>query len=83
MDGLGWKPVDLVLGGMLTAGLAFGVYRFGNHSLNFHLLKTNDLSEKCSLSNNIEHGIAIATKNSELEIPVFSMVSPIQAFPLS
>ena len=71
MEVLGWKPLDLVVGGMLTAGVALGVYKFGRLSkkhaggAEFEAVSTPEMDVS-----NLQECIALARRSSELEISV-------------
>jgi hypothetical protein len=72
MDYISWKPLDLVVGGMLTAGVAFGVYRLGVGVNNRKLIGGSD---KYGSSGPQSECIAFGSQSSsELEISVRSQV---------
>ena len=71
MEVIGWKPLDLIVGGMLTAGVAFGVYKFSLTKRVGAAVQVGDLD-----TTNLQECIALAGRPSELEVSVLPQVSP-------
>lgn len=68
MEVIGWKPLDLIVGGMLTAGVAFGVYKFSIKKGGVGV-RDGELD-----STNLQECIALAGRPSELEVSVLPQV---------
>ncbi|KAL8579016.1 hypothetical protein ACOMHN_035955 [Nucella lapillus] len=69
MEVSSWKSLDLLVGGMLTAGVAFGVYKFGRlgrrAAVGGAAVVVSELD-----ATNLQNCIALAGRPSELEVAV-------------
>ena len=70
MEVIGWKPLDLIVGGMLTAGVAFGVYKF-SITINKKGMAVAEMD-----ASSLQECIALAGRPSELEVAVLRQVGP-------
>ncbi|KAK7109819.1 differentially expressed in FDCP 6 homolog [Littorina saxatilis] len=68
MDSIGWKPLDMLVGGMVTAGVAFGVYKLGANKRGGGTVELD--------ASNLQDCIALAGRPSEMEVSVWPQSDP-------